>query len=351
MSDRLTMPRSRFRQRLLAAVLLSAWGVMPGRADEPATGSFSSLLDRHDRAGFLAARDWATANPDHPEAHDAHAWCYSTAYERGWYADVLALSERLIAAESVSDELRKRARQLRCLGLAATGDSDAAIDAWGELLKGVRLRAPNETLDVAFSLSAQLQIAGDAAAAQEVLKSTANAFFLNEEIRTLCDRRIAKLLLLGSMAEDFSWVDVTGNAGRLGDLRGRFVLVDFWATNCAPCLADLPALKSVYHRFRERGFQIVGLSLDRTEQEVRQFQSERRIGWPLALVTSSGENPREKYRVVTIPATFLLDSEGKIVLVDGTARDVGLMLEKLTAESSATIRPAIPTRDDAPRRR
>lgn len=307
-------------------VILAAVVFRPLRAEEQ---SFVELRHRQDRSNFEAGLKWIADHPDSPERSDAAEWCLEQAFENGWYADVLPLAGDLAADESLSSQQQRLARHLRCLGLAADDQVDRALEAFAAELKRIRLRSPNETLQLAFALSAQLQIVGDVEAAREVLKSTGSAFFLNEEVRTICDRRVAKLLLLGAPAEDVSWTDVAGNAGRLSDLKGQVVLLDFWATNCAPCVADLPRLKSVFQRFHTRGLRIVGLSLDRSDTDVEQFQKARRIPWPLALVTSSTEKPREKYRVVTIPSTFLIDREGKIVLVDGTAKDVALMLERM----------------------
>lgn len=295
--------------------------------DTPSAG-FASLRNAQIQSNFQAVSQWLSQNPDSPEFIDAATWYLETAYEYGWYAETSAIAKKLIQDNSGGPDTQKLAHRLSVLSLAARGD-DAAFAEFQEQLKRVSIRDPNQILDFAFALCAQYQIHGDVEAAREVLRATSESFFLNMQVRTLCDRRLAKLLLVGKTAPALSWKTVTGESASLTDLQGQTVLVDFWATNCAPCIADLPHLKQVYSRFHPQKFEIVGLSLDQSSKDVLAFRESRRVNWPLALVTDSPEDTREKFRVVTIPSTFLVDPEGKIVLVDGTARDIALMLEKL----------------------
>jgi peroxiredoxin len=239
----------------------------------------------------------------------------------------LPVATRLIEHPVGGPEIRGLAPRLRVLALAAMQNDDA-FPEFRELLKRVNVRDPNQILEFAFALCAQYQINGDLDAAREVLQMTSDSYFLNMQVRTLCDRRLAKLLLVGKTAPTLSWKTIQQETASLDDLRGRYVLVDFWATNCAPCLADLPHLKQAYTRFQPHSFEIIGLSLDRSVQDLLTFRQQQNVRWPLALVSDSPDDTREKYRVVTIPSTFLIDPQGKIVLTDATARDVALMLEK-----------------------
>jgi thiol-disulfide isomerase/thioredoxin len=315
---------------LLTLIAPGLFPVLPTRlaADEPDPG-FATLRFQAERETVLRVNRWIAEHPDSAERFDAAAWSLTESLENGWYAEGAAVAAQVLEWPDASPAVQLQARQIRCLAQAADGDVTGAIALFQDELKRIRIRNPNDTLEFAFALCGQFQISGDRDAAQEVIKATANAFFLNEEVRTICDRRLAKLLLLGTTPEDFIWTTVTGQPGKLSALRGQPVLIDFWATNCPPCIADLPALKATHHR---HDLAIVGLSLDRTEADVTGFAQQQHIGWPLALVTTSPDSPRDKFRVVTIPATFLLDGEGKIILVDGTAREIELMLQRLNLE-------------------
>ena len=315
---------------LLSFLLLanSAW------SDLKDSLGFAELRYQQNRANFQDAMTWISRQHEGEKNAEAVKWCLNLAYEHGWYAEVLPLASEVFVGKNSSTEILSLAGHVRCLGLASTGKTEESVEAFAAELKKIRLRSPNPILKLTYALSSQLQILGEIEAAQEVLAMTRDAFFLNEEVRIICDRRLAKLLLFGLPAEEFGWKDVKQNPGHLSEKRGQLVLLDFWATNCAPCLADLDALKSVYERYQDKEFEIVGISLDRNETTVREFAADRRVTWELALASSSDSGVREKFRVVTIPSTFVLDRERKIVLVDGNARDVSLLLRHLTTQAT-----------------
>ena len=102
----------------------------------------------------------------------------------------------------------------------------------------------------------------------------------------------------------------------LADFRGRVVLVDFWATWCAPCLAELPDLKTLFGRYRARGFTILAVSLDEPEQTllVKRFVRQRGVPYPVLLAGGMDRVP-EGYDVQGLPSAYLVDQEGRVVKV------------------------------------
>jgi thiol-disulfide isomerase/thioredoxin len=112
------------------------------------------------------------------------------------------------------------------------------------------------------------------------------------------------------LAPDFTLKTFDGQEITLSQLKGKVVLLDFWATWCTPCRESIPHLIQLYKNYRESGFELIGMNVDRGDLEVvrRYIQS---MDIPYPIVTTPEEVVRA-YRVTGIPATFLIDKEGKI---------------------------------------
>ena len=108
--------------------------------------------------------------------------------------------------------------------------------------------------------------------------------------------------------------DVKGEARRLGDWRGRVLIVNYWATWCAPCREEIPVFVRMQERYGGRGLQFVGIAIDQPEQ-VAEFAREFRINYPLLL---GGVETIELVRQVgnragVLPYTLVIDRKGKLV--------------------------------------
>ncbi len=116
----------------------------------------------------------------------------------------------------------------------------------------------------------------------------------------------------------------------LSDLRGKVVLVDFWATWCGPCMSELPFLLDLYAAHSARGFEIVGVSLDTSERDLRAVLAGRDIRWPVAFEGKSWDNSlAQLYRVYQIPTSYLLDRSGIIRYRDLHGEDLVRGVEEL----------------------
>jgi len=123
-------------------------------------------------------------------------------------------------------------------------------------------------------------------------------------------------LLPGKVFPDFSAKNLDGQDVSLAPfrLRGQVVLVDFWATWCPPCVAEMPHLKAVYEKYHNKGFEIVGISLDQSETALRDFIKKNSIPWTQVFDGKGWESSLAgKYGVDMIPTMYLLDADGKIV--------------------------------------
>jgi thiol-disulfide isomerase/thioredoxin len=117
----------------------------------------------------------------------------------------------------------------------------------------------------------------------------------------------------------------------LKELRGKVVLVDFWATWCGPCVAELPNMRAVYDRYHAKGFEIVGVNLDESRERLTEFIRDKKVPWPQIFFDKEGQrgwvnNPlARRYEVTGIPAMILVDQDGR--MVPGSARGPALERE------------------------
>lgn len=112
---------------------------------------------------------------------------------------------------------------------------------------------------------------------------------------------------------DFELTDLAGGKRRLSDLRGKHVLLDFWNTTCAPCIAEFPHLKKAYETYRERGLEILGMVIIDPRDKVAPFVAKHALPWPQASWESIRDVAQARFGVLALPRVILLDPEGKIL--------------------------------------
>lgn len=115
----------------------------------------------------------------------------------------------------------------------------------------------------------------------------------------------------GGGAPDFALTDQDGEKIRISDYRGDVVILDFWATWCPPCKAEIPGFVDLHNRYGDEGLTIIGVSLDQTGwNDVRPFLKKHNVEYPVAL---GNRKIVEAYGGIrSIPTTFVIDPEGKI---------------------------------------
>jgi peroxiredoxin len=128
---------------------------------------------------------------------------------------------------------------------------------------------------------------------------------------------------IGTVAPDIQLVSNNGDQISLYSLRGKVVLVDFWASWCMPCRKSNRSIVPVYNRFKNKGFEIYGISLDQDTASWRKAVNTDRISWlQFNDRTDGAANTAAIWRVEFLPTSFLLNKKGEIVSVDPGAAEL-----------------------------
>jgi thiol-disulfide isomerase/thioredoxin len=142
--------------------------------------------------------------------------------------------------------------------------------------------------------------------------------------------------LTGQAAADFKLKSNTGKEFSLPDLKGNFVLLDFWASWCAPCRRDLPAVEKLHQEFHKKGLVVLGVNGGEDSETVNEFLLSSKLSYPILLTPDGGV--MQSYRVSAFPTVVLIDADGKIVFYHvGAGGDKALResLAKLGLESES----------------
>lgn len=116
----------------------------------------------------------------------------------------------------------------------------------------------------------------------------------------------------GQAAEDFTLNDLSGKKVSLSSFKGKVVLLNFWATWCPPCRAEMPSMEKLYNRLKGRGFAVIAVATDRSAVDVKDFLKTQ----PLSFTIVMDDNlkvSRSRYKVFMMPTSFLIDKRGIVV--------------------------------------
>jgi peroxiredoxin len=154
----------------------------------------------------------------------------------------------------------------------------------------------------------------------------------SEFVKTIEDRaEKLRVSVVGAQAPDFTLNNADGEQISLSSLQGKYVLIDFWASWCQPCMVELPNLIDLYDQYNDKGFEIFGVSLDRDRNAWVNTVDEKNMVWP-NVWDMEGEEPAEAatlYGVTGIPHTVLLDKEGVIIAKNLRGEELKNKLEEI----------------------
>ena len=151
-----------------------------------------------------------------------------------------------------------------------------------------------------------------------------------QEFKNLMDAR--RGVLIGKQAPDFTQNDVSDKPVKLSDCRGKYVLLDFWASWCVPCRAENPNVVKAYQKFKDLNFTVVSISLDRPghkEDWLKAIETDH-LEWTNVSDLKFWENAVAKaYGIRSIPQNFLLDKNGKIIAENLRGEELNKVLAQL----------------------
>jgi thiol-disulfide isomerase/thioredoxin len=256
-------------------------------------------------------------------------------------AALYALAKEIVAAPDASVETKidaryltavKRMEALESLGSVTNGPARAAADA---AIQELRQNYPDDlhTIKVQFEMTQFLELR-DPGAAESILHELAGS--KNPQAAALAQQQLGAMKTqrdLGKAPLDLKFEAVDGSKVDLSKLRGKVVLVDFWATWCGPCRMEIPNVVATYQKLHNQGFEIVGISLDQNKEQMVKFTQAAGMTWPQYFDGKMWSNEiSTRYGVSAIPAAWLVDKKGFVRSTQARGADLEQQVKMLLAE-------------------
>lgn len=172
---------------------------------------------------------------------------------------------------------------------------------------------------------------GDIAKAKETV---AELKLIDPRAADTFGRELTGTIRIGVEAPVFSVTDFNGKAVDLSKYKGNIVVIDFWATWCDPCIQEFPKVKKMYGKFKNKGVQFIGVSLDDDIEDLRGFVKQEEVEWPQIFDGKrwKGEIPA-LYSIQLIPTMIVLDRENKVRYIGSDTENVSQIVTTLLSES------------------
>jgi len=256
-------------------------------------------------------------------------------------AAFVAAMKEIVAAADVSASTKSEAHfliakvHLEAL-VSAAPPADRAVRATVESdIAELRKLYPNDTRTAIIQLElVQYLKLHDPAATEPILRELEGS--QNLQVAAMAQQQMLALQSTRNLTKeplDLKFQAVDGTQVDLAKLRGKVVLVDFWATWCGPCRMELPNVLTAYNRFHTNGFEIVGISLDRSKDQLLAFVKQAGMTWPQYFDGKSwGNDISSRYGINAIPTAWLVDKKGFVRSTEARGPDLAEQVKTLLAE-------------------
>jgi thiol-disulfide isomerase/thioredoxin len=160
----------------------------------------------------------------------------------------------------------------------------------------------------------------------------------DQSLANAAKARMVKEQMIGQPVS-FQFTATDGSSVEMSDLRGKVVLVDFWASWCPDCLREMPALRQTYQKYKDKGFAVIGISLDKDGQALANFVARKLIPWPQYFDGKGWENDfATKYGVHAIPEMWLINQRGEVASTNISIEKLEQEIEQLLSLSVSSTR-------------
>lgn len=256
-------------------------------------------------------------------------------------ADMATFAQTLI--NSPSPELAKEAKRLVLVSEAQQMFATGTLDRGPELVQktaAILAADPNDpqSAGLAMQLAGALeQMPGGESLAQAAYKAFGPilATSTNERVRAMGDSFAGTLrrLSLPGHPMEITGTLLNGKPFDQKSLVGKVVLIDFWATWCGPCVAEIPNVLQQYEKYHDKGFEVIGISLDQDREALEKFVAEQKVPWPILFEKPEGDGWQHPlstfYGISGIPTVILIGRDGNVITLNARGEKLGQQLDLL----------------------
>jgi thiol-disulfide isomerase/thioredoxin len=310
------------RQAALVAFVLTLVPMSGLRAQKPADGpgppykSAKALLEANDRRLIRELTDYIAVNPKAGDLDKAYTTLFERVIEHDWFLDH-EKAARAYLDDHAEGAVRPYAQIIVTMARAQDGKFEDAAIEFKELMKVIDRDDQEEfASEFADSLASAATVAGEYKVAKDVYGALLDRFGGDDKLKRKVDDDLARLDMVGKPAPNLNVRDRAGVAFRLSDYKGKYVLVDFWATWCEPCIEDLPTLQAAYKAYGPKRFEIVSVSMDETTTPLNDYLKTHDMPWRQIHNETCGADVVAAFGVNSIPASFLVDPNGVVVRLE-----------------------------------